>query len=91
MKVIRPSFGYSKVELVSSGQQGYVSSEEIKPASPHLVATASAPAENSVAAVPASTPTGEQFNLNSSDPRLVPPPEDLPNSDLPQATPPPGE
>jgi hypothetical protein len=91
VKVIRPSFGYSKVELVSSGQQGYVLSEEIKPASPHLIAATSAPAENSVAAVPSATPAGEEFNLNSSDPRLVPPPEDLPNPDLPQAAPSPGE
>jgi hypothetical protein len=87
VKLIRPSFGYSKVELVPSGQQGYVASEDIKPASPHLVAATTAPAVNSVAAVPSSTPTGEQFNINSNDPRLVPPPEDLPDSDLPQATP----
>lgn len=87
MKLIRPSFGYSKVQLVASGQQGYVLSEEIKPASPHLVAATTAPAENSVAAVPASTPAGEQFNLNSNDPRLVPPPEDLPDPDLPQPSP----
>lgn len=91
VKLIRPSFGYSKVELVSSGQKGYISSEEIKPASPHLAAAATAPPENSVAAMPAPTPAGEHFNLNSNDPRLVPPAEDLPDAELPQATPPPGQ
>ena len=91
LKLIRPSFGYSKVELVSSGQKGYISSEEIKPASSHLAAAATAPPENSVAAMPAATPAGEQFNLNSNDPRLVPPAEDLPDAEVPQATPPPGQ
>ena len=91
VKLIRPSFGYSKVELVPSGQQGYVLSEEIKPASPHQVAAATAPPENSVAAMAAPTPAGEQFNLNSNDPRLVPPPEELPDPDLPQPSPPPDE
>src|ERR1043166_9258423 len=33
VKLIRPSLGYCKVQVVASGQQGYVASEEIRPAS----------------------------------------------------------
>lgn len=81
VKLIRPSFGYSKVQLVASGEQGYVASDEIKPASPMLVASAATARMESVHS--ASSPAAEQFNLNSDDPRLVPPPEDLPDPDLP--------
>ena len=35
VKLIRPSFGYAKVEVVASGERGYVSSEEIRPALLH--------------------------------------------------------
>jgi hypothetical protein len=75
VKLIRPSFGFSKIQIVSSGVQGYVASEEIRPASPTLLAAASSPQPSS--------PALEQFNLNSTDPRLVPPPEQLPDPDLP--------
>src|SRR5689334_23626701 len=37
MKVIRPSFGYVKVQL-QDGENGYVANEDIGPASPSLVA-----------------------------------------------------
>lgn len=74
VKLIRPSFGYSKIQVVASGVQGYVASEEIRPASPTLLAAA---------ATPETSPALEQFNLNSTDPRLVPPPEQLPDPDLP--------
>jgi hypothetical protein len=89
VKLIRPSFGYSKVELVASGEQGYVASEEIKPASSNLIVAASAPKTDplATATAPSPRPAGEQYNLNSSDPRLVPPPEDLPPSELPVSTP----
>src|SRR5471032_3196867 len=40
VKVIRPSFGFSKVQLVASGEQGYVASEESKPAPSTLIAAA---------------------------------------------------
>jgi len=83
VKLIRPSFGYSKVQVVATGQQGYVLSEEIKPASSLLVAAVSARPADSVATTPSDRPAAEQFNLNSNDPRLVPPPEELPNPDLP--------
>jgi hypothetical protein len=77
MKVIRPSFGYVKVQL-QSGQEGYVASEDIRPASATLVAAKFAP--------PLPPPTavaqggGEEFRLNSDDPRLIAPPEPLPES-----------
>lgn len=75
VKLIRPSFGYSKIQVVSSGVQGYVASEEIGPASSTLLAAAATPQTSS--------PALDQFNLNSTDPRLVPPPEQLPDPDLP--------
>ena len=37
VKLIRPSFGYSKVQVVATGEQGYVSSEEIKPAAASMM------------------------------------------------------
>ena len=79
VKLIRPSFGYSKIQVVASGLQGYVASEEIRPASPTLLAAATTPQT--------SGPAGEQFNLDSNDPRLVPPPEELPDPDLPAPAP----
>lgn len=86
VKLIRPSFGYSKVEVAETGEQGYIASEEIRPASSNLVAAVSAPKVNPLS-TPDSSPAGEQFNLNSNDPRLVPPPEDLPPAELPAPTP----
>ena len=86
VKLIRPSFGYSKVEVVATGEQGYVSSEEIRPASPALLASVSAPKRDPLA-TQSTQPAVEQFNLDSSDPRLVPPPEDLPPTELPLPAP----
>ena len=86
VKLIRPSFGYSKIQVVATGEQGYVSSEEIKPASSALLASVSAPKTDPLA-TPSTPPAVEQFNLNSSDPRLVPPPEELPPADLPAPAP----
>src|SRR5436190_14193336 len=78
MKVIRPSFGYVKVKL-QDGESGYVASEDIRPAAPALVAQKLAPPPEPVAPTLAShTDQGEQFGLNSDDPRLVAPPEPLP-------------
>ena len=88
VRLIRPSFGYSKVQLVASGEQGYVASDEIKPASSMLVAsTTTARTESAVSVPPPSPAAAERFNLDSSDPRLVPPPEELPDSDLPAPAP----
>lgn len=82
VKLIRPSFGFSKVEIAETGEQGYVSSEEIQPATSALIAAASTPKPDPLATPSTENPV-EQFNLNSNDPRLVPPPEDLPPSELP--------
>ena len=79
VRLIRPSFGYSKVQVVTSGVQGYVASEEIGPASATLLAAANTPK--------ISGPVDERFNLNSEDPRLVSPPEKLPDPDLPALAP----
>ena len=90
VKLIRPSFGYSKVEVVSSGLRGYVASEEMRPASSTLLASAT-PAPVDAVTAQTTAPAVEQFNLNSNDPRLVPPPEELPNPDLPLPAPSPSE
>ncbi len=78
MKVIRPSFGYMKVQL-QDGENGYVASEDIRPAPATLVAEKLAPPPP-----PELPPTlagqGEQFQLNSDDPRLIAPPEPLPEA-----------
>lgn len=73
MTLIRPSFGYSKVHLIAGGE-GYVASEDIKPATPTLLAALFPPTP-----VPGSERT-ENFDMNSGEP---PPPEDLPDPDLP--------
>jgi hypothetical protein len=86
VKLIRPSFGFSKVEIAATGETGYLSSDEILPASSNLIASASAPKVDPLA-TPSSQPPAEQFNLNSNDPRLVPPPEDLPPAELPAPSP----
>ena len=86
LKLVRPSFGYSKVEIAATGEQGYISSEEIRPASSNLVAAVTPPKVDPLA-TPSTTPAVEQFNLNSDDPRLVPPPEDLPPAELPAPSP----
>lgn len=79
VRLIRPSFGYSKVQVITTGVFGYVSSEEIRPAPAGLLAVANTP--------PISAPVEEQFNLNTDDPRLIPPPEALPDPDLPAPAP----
>jgi hypothetical protein len=86
LKLIRPSFGYSKVEIAATGEQGYVSSEDIRPTSSNLIAAVTPPTADALA-TPSTSPTAEQFNLNSNDPRLIPPPEDLPPAELPAPAP----
>ena len=78
MKVIRPSFGYVKVKL-QDGESGYVASEDIQPAPPALVAEKLAPPpEITTPTIASHSEQGEQFGLNSDDPRLIAPPEPLP-------------
>lgn len=87
MKVIRPSFGYVKVQL-QSGESGYVASEDIRPASAALVAEKTAPPPTPA---PLIANHEEQFSLDSNDPRLIAPPEPLPDTASdplpPEATP----
>jgi hypothetical protein len=75
MTLIRPSFGYCKVHLVA-GEEGYVASEDIRPAPATLLAALSAP-------VSAPGSTSESFDIQSNEP---PPPEALPDPDLPPAS-----
>jgi hypothetical protein len=76
MTLIRPSFGYCKVKLVGTEKEGYVASEDIKPAPPTLLAALNPPAHTSA------EPERENFDTRSSEP---PPPETLPDPDLPPA------
>lgn len=71
LTLVRSSFGYCKVTL-TSGEQGYVAKEDINVAPPNLVAAVTNPA--------GSAARGEQFNINSHDPRLIAPPEPLPDT-----------
>ena len=75
LTLIRPSFGYSKVQLVVGGNEGYVSSEDIKPAPPTLLAALNPP--------PPKPDEREHFDTQSNEP---PPPETLPDPDLPPAS-----
>lgn len=75
MTLIRPSFGYSKVHL-TTGQDGYVASEDIRQAPPTLVAALTAPPPQPSDAM--SHARGPRFDLDSTDPRLAVPPEALP-------------
>lgn len=68
MTLTRPSFGYCKVQLLS-GPEGFVASEDIQPAPPTLLAALNPPESAT-----------ENFDVHSSEP---PPPEELPDPDLP--------
>ncbi len=83
MKLVRPSFGYAKV-LLTTGEEGYVANDDIKLAPPALIASLNTPPPGVLPAV-----HGERFNLESTDPRLAVPPEDLPENN-PEPTPIPG-
>jgi hypothetical protein len=80
MTLIHPSFGYCKVKL-TTGEQGYVASDDIRPAPPALVAATTAP--------PTRPTRAPRFPFDSSDPRLVEPQESLPEFN-PEPTPIPG-
>lgn len=79
MTLIRPSFGYCKVHLLPSQQEGYVASEDIQPAPPTLLASLTPPAHSTSAS------QRENFDVRATDPNFVPPPEALPDPDLPPA------
>ncbi len=78
MALIRPSFGYCKVQLLDGDKEGYVAAEDIKPAPATLLASLNAPVRN--ASVTRRGSARENFDVRSSEP---PPPETLPNPDLP--------
>ncbi len=86
MKVIRPSFGYVKVQL-QDGERGYVASDDISPANASLVAEKLAPPPPPELETAIASHDEEQFQLNSNDPRLIAPPEPLPEAN-PTTTPP---
>jgi len=91
VNLIRNSFGFSKIQVPSTGQQGFVSSEDIVPATPTLLASLSTPppvANITTAATSATAPAPvtEDFDLRATDPNVLPPPEDLPPPDLPPAS-----
>jgi len=75
MKVIRPSFGFVKVQL-QDGESGYVANEDIRPAPAALVAEKLTPPPPELP--PSLASQGEDFQFDSDDPRLVAPPEPLP-------------
>ena len=78
MKVIRPSFGYVKVQL-QNGENGYVANEDIRPAPATLLAEKLAPPPK-LPPPPMAADQSEQFKLNSGDLRLIAPPEPLPEA-----------
>ena len=80
MTLIRPSFGYCKVQLMPSAKEGYVACEDIRPAPPTLLAALNASTH------PMSSSGRENFDVRSTDPNFVPPPEALPDPDLPPTT-----
>ncbi len=83
VNLIRSSFGYSKVRLASTGEQGFVAMEDIMRASPTLLASLTKPPEHLPSTTPSSDSSAENFDLRSTDASFVPPPEDLPPPDLP--------
>lgn len=81
--LIRSSFGFSKVQVPSTGQQGFVASEDIMRATPVLLASLSTPPPVTALAATQPPPASENFDVRSTDSSEVPPPEDLPPPDLP--------
>jgi hypothetical protein len=65
--LIRSSFGYAKVKL-TTGEQGYVARDDIRPAPPALIAAANTPTGSST------VPSRPDF----TDPGFTTPPESLP-------------
>ena len=78
MKVIRPSFGYVKVQL-QNGENGYVANEDIRPAPATLLAEKLAPPPK-LPPPPTVADQSEQLKLNSGELRLIAPPEPLPEA-----------
>jgi hypothetical protein len=86
MTLIRPAFGYSKVQLLT-GLQGYVATQDIQSAPPKVVQERINP--NRPLAGMSESNRHSRFHDNIVDPRLLPPPPPLPE-DQPEPTPIPG-
>src|SRR5205807_4490898 len=80
MTLIHSSFGYCKVKL-TTGEQGYVASDDIRPAPPALVAASTA--------TPSHPSRAARFPFDSADPRLAESQESLPEFN-PEPSPIPG-
>ena len=88
VKFIRNSFGFSKIQVAATGEQGFVASEDIMRASPALLASLSATPAPEIAAVDTTItpePAVENLDVRDTDASFVPPPEELPPPDLPPA------
>ena len=85
VNLIRTSFAYSKVQLASTGERGFVATDDIMRASPTLLASLTKPPEPMPTPDDTSSASSnvEHFDIRSTDPSFVPPPEDLPPPDLP--------
>lgn len=86
MTLIRPAFGYSKVQLLT-GLQGYVATQDIQAAPPEVVQARTHP--NRPLAGTSESNRHSRFHDNIADPRFLPPPPPLPE-DQPEPTPIPG-
>ena len=86
MTLIRPAFGYSKVQL-SNGLQGYVATQDIQAAPPEVVQATIHP--NRPLTGTSESNRHPRFHDNIVDPRFLPPPPPLPE-DQPEPTPIPG-
>ena len=86
MTLIRPAFGYSKVQLLT-GLQGYVATQDIQAAPPNVVEARINP--NRPLAGMSESNRHLRIHDNIVDPRLLPPPPPLPE-DQPEPTPIPG-
>ena len=84
--LIRPEFGYRKVQL-SNGLQGYVASQDIHVAPPEVVQAATNP--NPTVSGTSEPNRNRRSRDNTVDPRFLPPPPALPE-EQPEPTPIPG-
>jgi|SRR5437868_2442091 hypothetical protein len=84
MTLIRPAFGYSKIQLLT-GLQGYVATQDIQVAPPEVVQARTNPDRP----LPGESNRHLRFHNNMVDPRFLPPPPPLPE-DQPEPTPIPG-
>jgi hypothetical protein len=84
VRLVRNSFGYSKVVLEPTGTEGYIASEDLTVASASLIASVTATPAPEIAT---SSSPAENLDVQSFDPGTMPPPEGLPAPDLPPSSP----